>query len=58
MKVLGSIVWLLFVGIIVSLVWLIVGIVFSLTIVGIPFAIQCFKISRYVLWPFGNDFEP
>jgi uncharacterized membrane protein YccF (DUF307 family) len=28
-----------------------------LTIIGIPFGLQCFKIAIFVLWPFGRDVE-
>jgi uncharacterized membrane protein YccF (DUF307 family) len=28
--------------------------VLCLTIVGIPFGLQCFKLAQFVLWPFGR----
>lgn len=31
------------------------GLVLCLTIVGIPFGLQAFKLARLMLWPFGKD---
>ncbi|NMA69675.1 MAG: hypothetical protein GX958_09680, partial [Desulfitobacterium sp.] len=51
MNILGNIIWLLFGGILGTIAWLIAGLVLCLTIIGIPFGIQCFKIAQLVLWP-------
>ena len=32
------------------------GLILCLTIVGIPFGLQCFKIAQLGLFPFGKDF--
>lgn len=40
--------WELFVGHLVS------GVALCLTIIGIPFGIQAFKLSVLALWPFGR----
>lgn len=34
--------------------WVAVGLLLCLTIVGIPFGFQCFKLARVVLFPFGR----
>ncbi len=57
MKFLGNIIWLLLGGIVLSVLWAVSGIVLCVTIVGIPFGVQCFKIAGLVLWPFGKDIE-
>ena len=57
MSFLGNIVWLVFGGIIAAAIWFAVGIILCVTIVGIPFGVQCFKISLFVLWPFGKKIE-
>ncbi|NLD46039.1 MAG: YccF domain-containing protein [Clostridiaceae bacterium] len=57
MKILGNIIWLLFGGIISALAWFFSGLILCLTVIGIPFGIQCFKISALVLWPFGKEIE-
>lgn len=57
MKLLGNLIWLLFGGIIAAFAWLLAGFILCITIIGIPFGIQCFKISAFVLWPFGKEIE-
>ena len=57
MNFIGNIIWLLFGGIIASIVWLIAGLILCITVIGIPFGVQCFKISGFVLWPFGKEIE-
>ncbi len=54
MKTIGNILWFLFGGWVTALIWLIGGILFCLTIVGIPFGIQCFKFARLSLFPYGK----
>jgi len=55
MRFLGNIIWLLLGGIVMSVLWAVSGIVLCITVVGIPFGIQCFKIANLVLWPFGRE---
>ncbi len=31
------------------------GVLLCLTVVGIPFGVQAFKLARLMLWPFGKD---
>ena len=57
MKILGNIIWLLFGGLITAIVWFILGLILCITIIGIPFGKQLFKISRLFLWPFGKDVD-
>ncbi len=40
-----------------SIMWAISGIILCVSIIGIPFGIQCFKIAGLVLWPFGKEIE-
>ena len=55
MRFIGNIIWLVFGGIISAAAWLISGLILCVTIIGIPFGIQCIKISGFVLWPFGKE---
>lgn len=55
MKFLGNILWLVFGGILVALVYYFVGLLLCITIVGIPFGVQLFKLGTYSLWPFGHE---
>lgn len=57
MSFLGNLIWILFGGLFASILWVICGLLVCLTIVGIPFGIQCFKIAGLVLYPFGRDVE-
>jgi uncharacterized membrane protein YccF (DUF307 family) len=57
MSFIGNIIWLLFGGIIASIAWFLAGIILCITIIGIPFGVQFFKISSFVLWPFGKEIE-
>lgn len=54
MNIIGNMLWLLFGGLISAVGYLIGGFVLCLTIVGIPFGLQCFKLATFVLWPFGR----
>ena len=53
MKIISNILWAIFGGIWLALVWLVVGLLLCITIVGIPFGIQCFKLARLSFMPYG-----
>lgn len=55
MKVLGNIIWLIFGGLITALGWFVVGVIFCITIVGIPLGRQAFKMAKLTLAPFGKE---
>ncbi len=57
MSFLGNLVWFVFGGFILCLLWLLAGFLACITIVGIPFGIQCFKIAGLILCPFGRNVE-
>lgn len=57
MNFIGNIIWLVFGGIIAAIMWALAGLILCLTIIGIPFGAQCFKIAGFVLWPFGKEVE-
>jgi uncharacterized membrane protein YccF (DUF307 family) len=57
MSFLGNLIWLLFGGIVAAIMWFVAGLILCVTIVGIPFGIQCFKIAGLVLWPFGKEIK-
>jgi uncharacterized membrane protein YccF (DUF307 family) len=54
MALLGNLLWLVLAGWWVALAYVIAGIVNMITIIGIPFGIQAFKLAGYALWPFGR----
>jgi uncharacterized membrane protein YccF (DUF307 family) len=57
MNFIGNILWLLLGGIIGAILWAFAGLIVCLTIIGIPFGLQCFKFAEFVLWPFGRQVE-
>jgi len=57
MYLLGNLVWMIFGGLVSFLLWTVAGLICCLTIVGIPFGLQCLKIASFILWPFGKDVE-
>lgn len=58
MRFIGNLLWLLFGGLFAAILWVIVGLLLCVTVIGIPFGVQCFKIAGFVLWPFGRDVVP
>ena len=50
-----NVLWIICGGIEVALTHLALGIVFSITIVGIPFGMQHFKLMMLALMPFGHE---
>ena len=58
MKSLGNIIWLVLGGLLVALIYYLVGLLMCITIVGIPFGVQLFKLGTYALWPFGHELVP
>ena len=54
MKIIGNLLWVLFGGLLLSLGWLLTGLLWSVTVVGLPVGMQCFKFARLALWPFGS----
>lgn len=57
MSILGNIIWFILGGFLVSLGYFISGILLCITIIGIPFGLQMFKIAGLALCPFGREVE-
>ena len=49
----ANIIWLLLVGWEMALGYLFIAAIFSITVIGIPFGIQWFKLTKLALIPFG-----
>lgn len=52
-----NVIWFIFAGIWLTLAWALVGVLWCVTIVGIPIGVQCFKVARLALAPFGTEVE-
>lgn len=57
MKFLGNILWFVLGGFLISLYYFVVGVLFCITIIGIPFGVQLIKLAGFALWPFGHDIQ-
>ncbi|MHA1199322.1 MAG: YccF domain-containing protein [Candidatus Heimdallarchaeaceae archaeon] len=55
LSLIGNILWIIFGGLWSAIEWLIAGLLMCITIIGIPFGIQAFKIAGFALFPFGRD---
>jgi len=61
MNFIGNILWLIFGGLATFIEYIISGTILCLSIIGIPFGLQCYKLAVLALWPFGQklvDSEP
>lgn len=54
MKLLRNISWFVFGGVFIAIDYFIASFLFCITIIGIPFGIQIFKLGLLTLWPFGK----
>lgn len=52
MGILGNILWFIFGGFAAGLSWVIAGIGWCITIIGIPIGLQCFKFAGLAFFPF------
>ncbi|MGF2941073.1 YccF domain-containing protein [Enterococcus xiangfangensis] len=55
MSCLGNLIWFIFGGLIGGLTWCLAGILWCITIIGIPIGLQCFKFASLSFAPFGKD---
>ena len=55
MSILGNILWFICGGLLSGLSWVLAGLICCITIIGIPFGKQFFKIAKLSLMPFGAE---
>ena len=55
MNILLNLIWLVFGGFLIVLGYLLGALLLCITIIGIPFGIQCFKLAGLALAPFGRE---
>ena len=55
LSTLMNIIWIFIGGFWISLTHIIFGVLFAITIIGIPFAMQHFKLAGLALTPFGKE---
>ena len=54
MRLLGNICWFIFGGFFSGMAWVLSGVLWCITIIGIPYGMQCFKFAMISFWPFGR----
>ena len=55
MNLIGNLIWFLFGGIIMGLVWWAFGLLAYISIIGIPWGKSCFVIGQFTFFPFGKE---
>ncbi len=53
-----NVLWLVLSGFWLAIAYIVAGLIMSITIIGIPFGIQAFKLAGYAFWPFGRALVP
>ena len=54
MKLIGNIIWLITGGLASAIGFLVLGLIWCVTVIGIPFGLQSIKMAGLVLMPFGK----
>lgn len=55
MNLVFNIIWIVFGGLMVAVEYAVSSVAMMITIIGIPFGLQTFKLARVALWPFGTE---
>ncbi len=56
MSFVGNLIWfILGGGWLLGTLWIVLGLLFCVTVVGLPFGVACFRISSFAYFPFGKD---
>ena len=58
MNAIGNILWFIFGGFFSGLEWWISGIMWCISIIGIPYGVASFRIATFAFFPFGKDIVP
>ena len=54
LRIILNVIWIIFAGIELAIVHLVLALIFGITIIGIPFALQHIKMANLALIPFGR----
>ncbi len=57
MNIFLNIIWLVFGGVMIAIEYAVSSLLLMITIIGIPFGLQTFKLAVVALWPFGARIE-
>lgn len=54
MRLILNLIWFVLAGVWLAIGYLLAAVLLTLTIIGVPFAVQSIKLGTYALWPFGR----
>ena len=54
MKIIANLIWIVLTGLWSAIMYFFLGLIWCVTIIGIPFGLQAFKFARLSIWPFGS----
>lgn len=54
-RLIFNILWFIMGGLMMGLMWWLVGLLCFISIIGIPFGRSCFVIGELAFWPFGQE---
>ncbi len=57
MRLIGNILWFILGGVWLGLSWALLGALLCITVIGIPFGMQCFKAATLTFAPFGKTVD-
>lgn len=55
MNILGNLIWIILGGLLTAVMYWIVGLLMCITIIGIPWGLQHFKLAIGSIFPFGKE---
>lgn len=54
LRKIANVIWFIFGGLLLFIIWALLGVILCITLIGIPLGIQCFKAARLSAFPFGK----
>lgn len=54
MRILGNLLWLILGGLLTAVIYIGIGLIMCVTIIGLPFGVKLIKLGFLALWPFGK----
>ncbi|QUS55786.1 YccF family protein [Pseudovibrio brasiliensis] len=55
MRYAGNVIWFIFGGWLLALMWLLYGVLFAITIIGLPYTKAAIEMAKLSAWPFGKE---
>ena len=53
MNFIGNLLWIVLGGLLMAVIYFVLGVAYCITLVGIPVGVQAFKMAKLSLYPFG-----